>query len=273
MREEAKIVESATPINYPIRIEQLELETELPATAKGQYYVVTDKKLRTSAIAVAVLLVISWGLQWSGYILPYWRGDEYHSGGLFQVCGTADFTYNPATQLIEPTFHHPWRCESLADYISSFKAIFVNHTESDWYKEIDGASKMIVISRWFEAGAIVMNMAFGATTLWTVVYPNTNEEVQRKHMYMAIWGILLGPMFCIVDSVLQFGYWQKLGVGFFNHNINTFFFYSGDVLWVTTMFDVILELRFLDWGLRREARLKKEAAQVAEEVVADVGDV
>ncbi|KAI9329159.1 hypothetical protein BDR26DRAFT_872788 [Obelidium mucronatum] len=62
---------------------------------------------------------------------------------------------------------------------------------------------MIYISRWVEALSTVVDMAFGFTSMWAVVYPSTNENVQRRNVYISIFGILLAPFLCIVDFLFQ----------------------------------------------------------------------
>ncbi|KAJ3140931.1 hypothetical protein HK100_008113 [Physocladia obscura] len=181
---------------------------------KAVHKLTTDAKLRWSALAV--------------------RGDKYHTGGLFQICGDRYFTYNNVTSKINPTIVTDWHCDSFNDYVDRFLELFVDYPDGDWAIQARAAKTMIVVSRVFEATTTVMDMIFGATTIWAVIYPNVDSRQQRKNMVYAIVGIILTPTFCLVDGFIQNSYWGSIGVGIYNTDIQSFLYISGDISWIST---------------------------------------
>ncbi|KAJ3117179.1 hypothetical protein HK100_000884 [Physocladia obscura] len=153
--------------------------------------------------------------------------DKYHTGGLFQICGDRYFTYNNVTSKINPTIVTDWHCDPFNDYVDRFLELFVNYPDSDWAIQARAAKTMIVVSRVFEATTTVMDMIFGATTIWAVIYPNVDSRQQRKNMVYAIVGIILTPTFCLVDGFIQNSYWGSIGVGIYNTDIQSFLYISG----------------------------------------------
>ncbi|KAJ3074912.1 hypothetical protein HDU98_009881 [Podochytrium sp. JEL0797] len=210
-----------------------------------------DKVMIRTAIVVFVLLCLSWSSQWAAFIMPYWRGDQYHIGGLFQICGNRDFTYNATTSRIYPTIKTEWNCKSFEEYVDKFQTLFPDHN-SDWYVQAGSAKKLIVVSRWFEAITTAMDMVFGVTTIWAVVYPHMDPKKQRTNMIFAIIGICLTPSFAVIDSFIQNSYWASIGVGIYNTDIQTFLYASGDISWIASAVDFALQLGFLIWGIRRQ---------------------
>ncbi|KAJ3283973.1 hypothetical protein HDU79_008616 [Rhizoclosmatium sp. JEL0117] len=214
------------------------------------------------SIIIFFLLCCSWSAQWAAFALPYWRGDDYHIGGLFQICGDRDFIYNPNTTNIVPGPPYPWKCEPFDDYVTRFQSIFPRQ-DMEWYVQAGSARKLIVVSRWFEALTTAMDMVFGATTIWAVIYPNVDPKQQRRNMVYALIGICLTPTFAVVDSFIQNSYWADIGVGIFNQNIQTFLYASGDISWISSAVDFALQIGFLIYGIRRQYVLAAQGDEIA----------
>ncbi|KAJ3120188.1 hypothetical protein HK100_012903 [Physocladia obscura] len=176
---------------------------------------------------------------------------NYHVGGLFVICGDRDFTFNNATNRIYPSIKTNWTCQPFTDYVDNFQQLFAAQPDSDWYVQAGAAKKMIVVSRWFEALTTSMDMVFGVTTIWAVVYPHVDFAQQKKNMIFALVGIILTPSFAVVDSFIQNSYWASIGVGIFNTNVQTFLYASGDISWISSAIDFALQAGFLIWGVRR----------------------
>ncbi|KAI8618777.1 hypothetical protein BC830DRAFT_1107189 [Chytriomyces sp. MP71] len=79
-----------------------------------------DKTIIYVAIGVFFILLCSWIAQWTAFALPHWRGDKYHSGGLFQVCGTQDLAFDPNVDALVPNKTagaiREYRCQSIQEY-------------------------------------------------------------------------------------------------------------------------------------------------------------
>ncbi|KAJ3120415.1 hypothetical protein HK100_012806 [Physocladia obscura] len=204
-----------------------------------------------AAVIIFLLLICSWTAQWVAFAIPYWRGDQYHVGGLFEICGDRDFIFNNVTNRIYPTIKTNWTCQPFADYVDNFQQLFAAQPDSDWYIQSGAAKKMIVVSRWFEALTTSMDMIFGVTTIWAVVYPHVDFAQQKKNMIFALIGIILTPSFAVIDSFIQNSYWASIGVGIFNTNVQTFLYASGDISWISSAIDFALQAGFLIWGVRR----------------------
>ncbi|KAJ3026738.1 UNVERIFIED_CONTAM: hypothetical protein HDU68_005164 [Siphonaria sp. JEL0065] len=220
------------------------------------------QQIYNSAIIIFVLLMCSWGAQWASIILPYWRGDKYHTGGLFQICGNTDFRFDNETTNIYPGETYAWRCDSFEDYVDRFQSIFPDKN-SDWYVQAGAAKKLIIVSRWFESLTTSFDMVFGVTTIWAVVYPAVDKTVRKQNMRFALIGVLLTPSFAIIDTFVQNSYWEAIGVGTFNTDIQTFFYASGDIAWISTFMDFCLQLGFLIIGVRRQYVLAQQGDEVA----------
>ncbi|KAJ3074911.1 hypothetical protein HDU98_009880 [Podochytrium sp. JEL0797] len=210
--------------------------------AKHKHTLTNDKVMIRTAIVVFVLLCLSWSAQWAAFIMrechishavsvdvdptthfnhptAYWRGDQFHVGGLFQICGDRDFTYNATTSRIYPTIHTDWNCVSFEAYVDKFQTLFPDHN-SDWYVQAGSAKK--------------------------------DPKQQKKNMIFALIGICLTPSFAVIDSFIQNSYWASIGVGIFNTDIQTFLYASGDISWVSSAVDFALQVGFLIWGIRRQ---------------------
>ncbi|ORY41832.1 hypothetical protein BCR33DRAFT_767233 [Rhizoclosmatium globosum] len=86
---------------------------------------------------------------------------------------------------------------------------------------------MIVVSRWFEVTSTSLDMIFGVTTIWAIVYPHIDRKKQIRNMQFALVGILLTPTFTLLDSFIQNTYWAMIGVGYFEkRGIQNFFLVS-----------------------------------------------
>ncbi|KAJ3075557.1 hypothetical protein HDU99_001509, partial [Rhizoclosmatium hyalinum] len=190
------------------------------------------------------------------------RGDDYHIGGLFQICGDRDFIYNPNTTDIIPGPPYAWKCEPFDEYVTRFQSIFPRQ-DMEWYVQAGSARKLIVVSRWFEALTTALDMVFGATTIWAIIYPNVDPKQQRLNMVYALIGICLTPTFAVVDSFIQNSYWADIGVGIFNKNIQTFLYASGDISWISSAIDFALQIGFLIYGIRRQYVLAAQGDEIA----------
>ncbi|KAJ3140930.1 hypothetical protein HK100_008112 [Physocladia obscura] len=215
------------------------------------------------------------GLLWSEFQMPSPEplsstGDEYHVAGLFQVCGDRDFTYNNVTDRIFPTIHHNWTCQSFDDYVSNFQLLFVNFPDSDWAIQAASARKLIYVSRVFEALTTTMDMIFGVTTIWTVIYPNVNKKQQIRNMKFALVGVILTPVFCIADTFIQNSYWAAIGVGLYNTGIQTFLYASGDISWISSACDFVFQAGFLVYGVRKQHLLARSGDEIAMRAVDNI---
>ncbi|KAJ3281134.1 hypothetical protein HDU79_011055 [Rhizoclosmatium sp. JEL0117] len=220
-------------------------------------------------IIVGIWLVISWAAQWSMFFLPYWRMDEYHHAGLFQVCGTADIQFNPTyfdsggagNLTIKST--HDAVCVSVEDYVNDFlvkvKPDPNRPLPSDrWYNNASGALSHILMSRWLEAFGTVFDMIFGVGTLLLIMRPAADERVEARNAAITVAGIVIMPWFPVFDILLSFSYWEIIGVGYFSKlayvssDSTSNFTMAGPVVSLfTSWFDFVIQIMFLSWGLMR----------------------
>ncbi|KAJ3021004.1 UNVERIFIED_CONTAM: hypothetical protein HDU68_009870 [Siphonaria sp. JEL0065] len=256
-------VTEAKQNDQALEVIELKHDSDVEEVEKPKKHQLTkDKMLIRWAIIIFVLLCCSWAAQWTSIVIPYWRGDEYHVGGLFQICGNTKFTFDPVTKQIHPNRPHEWRCEKFEDYVDDFRTIFPDQN-SEWYIQAGSAKKLIVVSRWFEALTTSFDMVFGATTIWAVIYPAVDPKQQKKNMIYALIGIILTPSFAVVDSFIQNSYWDSIGVGLFNKNIQTFLYAAGDIAWISSALDFGLQLGFLVFGIRRQYALARQGDEIA----------
>ncbi|ORY21562.1 hypothetical protein BCR33DRAFT_797710 [Rhizoclosmatium globosum] len=238
-------------------------EDESAPVRKPGHYLTKDKRLIVGVVIMMVLLCCSWSAQWASIILPYWRGDQYHTGGLFQICGDTEFGYDPVAMDIYPDTKHEWRCEPFEQYVDRFQQLFKDYKNGpgDWYVQAGSAKKMIVVSRWFEALTTSMDMFFGVTTAYVVVYPHSDPAKQTLNMKFALIGVLLTPVWTIADQFIQMSYWGAIGVGYFNHEVQKYLYASGDIAWISSVIDLILQVACLGYGVKRAWRAKLEEAE------------
>ncbi|KAJ3297030.1 hypothetical protein HDU79_004873 [Rhizoclosmatium sp. JEL0117] len=255
----------------PIELKKYEETVEQPEQVDGkkkknQHQLINDKLIQRAAIGVFLLLCVSWSFQWASIIIPAWRGDRYHTGGLFEICGNTDFQLDNKTLALVPGPSYPWKCEPFNDYVDRFAKIYdgVNTGQLNAQYQALNAKKMIVVSRWFEIISTSLDMIFGVTTIWAVVYPHVEREKQKMNMKFAIIGVLLTPTFTIIDSFIQNSYWGFIGVGVFEHSVNSYLYISGDMNWISSFSDFILQLGFLAWGVRRQYQLAQGGNEIAQ---------
>ncbi|KAJ3140932.1 hypothetical protein HK100_008114 [Physocladia obscura] len=179
------------------------------------------------------------------------KGDVYHTAGFFQVCGNCDFVYVPETDLIKPGRRYNWTCEPVEEWADRFKAVFENYTETTWYQEAGPAKTLVVASRWLEGISTALDMIFGITSIWMVMYPERNERKNRRNFFFAVAGIMLAPALTIIDSQLS---------------------KTWDALYIATALDLVLQISFLNWGIRRNFALTKASKLNAEAGAHDAGD-
>ncbi|KAJ3073206.1 hypothetical protein HDU99_002012 [Rhizoclosmatium hyalinum] len=232
---------------------------------KGHQFI-KDKLLIRVAILFVFLLCVSWSVQWASVIIPAWRGDEYHRGGLFEICGNCDLQLNKTTLELYPGPLYDWKCEPFDVYVDRFAKIYdgvdTGKLNAQW--QALNAKKMIIVSRWFEITSTSLDMIFGITTIWAVVYPHVDRNQQIKNMQFAIVGILLTPTFTLMDSFIQNTYWAMIGVGVFEKGgIQNFLYASGDMNWASSFTDFVLQLTFLIWGVRRQYILAMQGDEIA----------
>ncbi|KAJ3016566.1 UNVERIFIED_CONTAM: hypothetical protein HDU68_012153 [Siphonaria sp. JEL0065] len=216
-----------------------------------------DKPLIRAGIACFVVMMLSWALQWVAYALPYWRGDIYHHGGFFEICGDRDFDFNFATGLFESGRPTNWTCTSVEEYADKIGKLFINDTVR--YNEVMHAKNLIGVSKILEALSTIVDMFFGLTTIWAITFPHQQSKNQLSSIYFCIFGVALAPVLCIIDMVFQFHYWEVLGIGSFNYDQQTGMYFSGDVSVVATAVDLIIQLWFMNYGIKREGILRQEA--------------
>ncbi|KAJ3285563.1 hypothetical protein HDU79_007244 [Rhizoclosmatium sp. JEL0117] len=234
---------------------------------RGHWFA-TDRKLKTVAAIVAFILVVSWTAQWVAYALPYWKGDQYHVAGLFQACGNTDLVYNKTSTMLEPGPLYPWKCEPVDDYADRFIASLDKYSQYPPAQAIQKDAKegksLIVVSRWIEASSTAADMYFGLFSLYLIVYPKMDDRINSRNWYIAVAGVSLAPALCIIDSVLTFNNFQKLGIGYFNFDRQTSFYFSGDAIWVGTALDVVLQYWFLYWASTYQYKLSKAVREKEE---------
>ncbi|KAJ3098436.1 hypothetical protein HK100_005103 [Physocladia obscura] len=267
------------------RLKRLGKPTELKASEGGRgFFFATDRKLKSVAIAVGLVLAVSWTVQWVAYALPYWKGDSYHDAGFFQVCGIVDFGYDPVKNNLVVANRYPRICESVETYADRFIPIFNNYTQSypqaqEWQRNAQYAIKLIVASRWLEGLSTAADMFFGLFALYFVVHPSRDDRRNARNWYYAIAGIALAPLLCIIDSAMSFSNFLNLGIGVFNYNTQEYFYFSGDAIYVCTGLDTFVQYFFLYWGskyqfkISKEIRLREEQAQAIELQQAETGEI
>ncbi|KAJ3015399.1 UNVERIFIED_CONTAM: hypothetical protein HDU68_012754 [Siphonaria sp. JEL0065] len=122
-----------------------------------------DRKIVFVGLAVLAILLCSWTAQWIAFAMPYWRGDQYQTAGLFQICGTNDYVYKNVTRPnaesitdveLAPGPTHPFQCQTIAEYIEGFKkAVCVEPYRERSYCQDSSKGEVleqILVSRYFE---------------------------------------------------------------------------------------------------------------------------
>ncbi|KAJ3326733.1 hypothetical protein HDU76_012689, partial [Blyttiomyces sp. JEL0837] len=223
-----------------------------------------DPEIRKWALIVLIILVISWTAQWTGFSLPYWRSDKYHSGGLFQVCGNYDWNFDPLAKngagMPIPVDRGYYKCQTVHDYVHdfldltcSYKLENVSRGSDHWCDEAKYAEGSIAVSRWFEATSTTMSMIFGTTTLWLVVFPDKDPKIASRNGVFALIGIFLTPWLCVIDFFISINYWDTIAVGYFERDGNNFLAAAAQLLVACTFVDLVVQYSFLRWGVLRHA--------------------
>ncbi|KAI8622627.1 hypothetical protein BC830DRAFT_268163 [Chytriomyces sp. MP71] len=189
-----------------------------------------DRTIVYAGVVVFCILFCSWTAQWvrlslnqvagkplnfcllqTAFALPYWRGDQYHTGGLFQICGTQDLKYLESNHSLvpdpSPNATHPYRCQSIhayADDLASWACI------KDSTNDVCQGSKLLVgqitMSRWFEALTTTLDMIFGGSHVLSMgnlmhyfrnhhdnfhaLSRQTSQKVHEKRASCASWHFL-----------------------------------------------------------------------------------
>ncbi|KAI8622648.1 hypothetical protein BC830DRAFT_269829 [Chytriomyces sp. MP71] len=126
-------------------------------------------------------------LQWVMFALPNWRGDQYQTAGLFQVCSTVDLQFNPTFSDASGAGNltimatHEYTCQSVESYVNAFLEMVKpdpNHPRpSDrWYTSAAGALPHILASRYLEAAGTALDMVFGIGSVLLIMRPNKDGE-------------------------------------------------------------------------------------------------
>ncbi|KAJ3304481.1 hypothetical protein HDU76_005191 [Blyttiomyces sp. JEL0837] len=225
-----------------------------------------DKKILLWASIVLFILVLSWTAQWTGFGLPYWRSDKYHTGGLFKICGNYDWAGIDTKALggsgiLIPQDRGYYKCQTIHEYMVDFLNVtcsYVDPNESHLYDHWckgDGqyAEQRIGISRWFEAISTSMSMFFGITTLWLVVFPDKDPKIASRNGVIALIGIFLTPWLCVIDFFISINFWDDIGIGYFDKDGNHFLAAAGQMLIACTFVDLVVQYSFLRWGVLRHA--------------------
>ncbi|KAJ1545498.1 hypothetical protein HK405_007889 [Cladochytrium tenue] len=236
------------------------------ADGKASFFLVGDKLIRKWSIIVLCGLLLSWTAQWVAYGLPYWRGDDYHHGGFFQVCGTTDLYFNASAKNgageIYPnlTSVHPETCIPTKQYCDDFYNMLLDgvaqyngdlNKVSIWLSQAEQAFPRILSSRAFEALGTLFSMIFGTTTIMMVILPTTSPRVNNINGVIALIGIFLTPWFALIDLFISINTWDYIGVGYFDTNGVTFLYVGGQLAIATSIFDFLVQFAFLWWGARR----------------------
>ncbi|KAJ1545499.1 hypothetical protein HK405_007890, partial [Cladochytrium tenue] len=236
------------------------------ADGRASFFLVGDKMIRKWCIVTFCGLFVSWTVQWVAYGLPFWRGDDYHHGGFFQVCGTTDLYFNASANNgageIYPnlTSVHPETCVPTQQYCDDFYNMLVAGVElfdgnwdktSLWREEALQAFPRILSSRAFEALGTLFSMIFGTTTIMMVILPTTSPRINNINGVIALIGIFLTPWFALIDLFISINTWDYIGVGYFNLNGVTFLYVGGQLAIATSIFDFVVQFSFLWWGSRR----------------------
>ncbi|KAJ3072365.1 hypothetical protein HDU99_002206, partial [Rhizoclosmatium hyalinum] len=193
------------------------------------------------------------------------------------ACGNTDLVYNNTSTMLEPGTLYPWKCEPVDDYADRFIASLDKYSQYPPAQAIQKDAKegksLIIVSRWLEAASTLADMYFGLFSLYLIVYPKMDDRINSRNWYIAAAGVALAPSLCLIDSVLTFNNFYKLGVGYFNVDRQTLFYFSGDAIWAGTALDIFLQYWFLYWASSYQFKLSKairereqaeyEAAQAA----------
>ncbi|KAI9339101.1 hypothetical protein BDR26DRAFT_862632, partial [Obelidium mucronatum] len=228
-----------------------------------------DRAVLRWGTIVGLWLFFSWIGQWAMFALPYWRADQYHTAGLFQVCGTADFQFNPkysdtaGAGNLTIKSKHPHSCQSVEEYTASFLEMVApdpkNPQPSDrWYANAKDALPHIQASRWLEAIGTLFDMCFGVGTLLLIMRPAADERVEARNAAITVAGIVIMPWFPVFDILISFSYWDQLGVGYFqslqyesSSSLSNYTIMGPIVSLFTSWSDFVVQLWFLGWGLKR----------------------
>ncbi|KAJ3267376.1 hypothetical protein HDU77_000090 [Chytriomyces hyalinus] len=250
-----------------------------------------DRVVVIVAAVVFLVLMASWAAQWVAFALPYWHGDAYHTGGLFQVCGTQDLVYDPYRANLWPdplpSAIHPFRCQTIEEYAADVAkwacdpSKFRNGTKPsaqlnrrgknelddlgsgfaskngsfDPHNDVCVASGLIGpqirMSRWFQAFTTSMSMVFGVTTIMFMLWPDKSPKKSSRNGMCAILGILLTPWLCVTDLYMQNGYWPRVGVGLFERDARFFLKGAAQASILTSTIDLVVQLGFLNWATHR----------------------
>ncbi|KAI8619693.1 hypothetical protein BC830DRAFT_1103004 [Chytriomyces sp. MP71] len=242
----------------PLFVPDEERNPDILYTKEG--YEVTGKLTRDRAvikmgIVVFCILFCSWTGQWVAFALPNWRGDKYHNGGLFQICGTQDLMYIPSNRTIAPNPNatYPYRCQDIHGYVDTFKSwvCLPGQEDNEFCKRADGARDQLMVSRWFEALTTTFDVVFGVTTITFMLWPDRDPKKSLRNGWIALIGIIATPWFCLVDLFLQNSYWDFIGVGYFNQDARTFLHGASQATIATSTIDLFVQFVFLQWAVNR----------------------
>ncbi|KAI9330186.1 hypothetical protein BDR26DRAFT_871698 [Obelidium mucronatum] len=243
-----------------------------------------DKLIIRVGAVVLLILMCSWVAQWTAFVLPNWRGDDFHTGGLWQICGHNDFEYKNITQTwckspatgvdvlcgpssdplhsrnitdvkLIPGPRREYKCQSIGDYIEDFKKVVCVEPYMDRSycqdSQNDEVVTQIIVSRWFEAATTCLDMVFGISTLVFMLWPDKDPKKSRRNGLFALIGIILTPWFCFIDLFIQNKYWSRIGVGAFIKSDLEFLDVGAEIGIVTSTVDMVVQFAFLSWATRR----------------------
>ncbi|KAJ3221029.1 hypothetical protein HDU81_010933 [Chytriomyces hyalinus] len=242
----------------PVFVPEEDRNPDILYTKEG--YEVTGKLTRNKTIIKAGLIVLmillcSWTAQFVAFALPNWRGDRYHNGGLFQVCGTADLVYVPSNRSLvaNPNTTRPYSCQPIGEYVDTFKTwvCLPGLQDNEFCTQADHALHQLYISRWFQALTTILDMGFGFTTIAFMFWPDREPKKSMRNGWIALIGIILAPWFCLIDLFLQNSYWDMIGVGYFDRDARNFLHGASQASIITSSLDLIVQFGFLQWAVNR----------------------
>ncbi|KAI8618796.1 hypothetical protein BC830DRAFT_890737 [Chytriomyces sp. MP71] len=242
----------------PIFVPEEERSEDILYTKEG--YEVSGKLTRDrtivwAGVGVFCILFCSWTAQWVAFALPNWRGDQYHTGGLFQICGTQDLLFNPQTDSLmpnpAPNATHSYRCQSIQEYASDLQSWTCGYGDNDACNAARLLPGQITASRWFESATTVLDMIFGVTTISFMLWPDRSPKKSLRNGWIALLGIILTPWMCLIDLFIQNGYWDRVGVGLFDSDVRNFLHGAAQATIATSTIDFAVQFGFLQWAVHR----------------------
>ncbi|KAJ3317634.1 hypothetical protein HDU76_001107 [Blyttiomyces sp. JEL0837] len=191
-----------------------------------------DPVIRKISFAALGILIISWAVSFVAFAIPYWRGDQWNHGGLFQICGTGDVILDPTIGggaggwVINNT--HPLQCKSLNEYCDRILKVtepllkIENGYYSHFHNDAARACTEIHAGLYLEVLRISLSIFAGIGTFYFICFPTPDPKRA-----------------------------STTGVGYFDKSSQAYMGVSSQLVVATMTVDVFVQYLYLRWGTFR----------------------